>query len=123
MAQDNNNIEKIKEWILAASLLVMLVMAVLPLFTEATEWMRWGYAAGAGVTLLVRLTQRYPGKNIRIKRLYGMNVVAAVMYCISAALPFYNEGTSDWIALLMAGAVMQTYASFMIDKLSAKEQK
>lgn len=113
---DNNTIEKLKDWAVAAGLLDMLVMAVLPLVDINQEWMRWAYAAGAAIVLAARLTQHYPGKDLRIKRLYRMNTIAAVMFCTSAALTFYSKGTSDWIALLMAGAVMQGYASFMIDK-------
>ena len=105
------------------SLLLMLVMAALPLFGVKEEWMCWAYAAGAGITLLVRLTQRYEGKNLRIKRLYRMNTVAAIMFCVSAALTFYSKGTGDWIALLLAGSVMQIYVSFMVDKLNKGEQK
>lgn len=118
---DNNKTEQIKDWIYIIGLLVMLVMAFLPLIDINEQWMRWGYAGGAAVTLIVRLTQRYKGKNYRIRRLYIMAVMATVMYCVSAALTFYGKGTSDWIALLMAGAVLQMYSSYMIERETAKE--
>ncbi len=118
---DNKKIDTIKDWIYIAGVLVMLVMAFLPLVDINEDWMRWAYAGGAAVTLIVRLTQRYTGKNFRIRRLYIMSTMAAVLYCVSAALTFYGKGTSDWIALLMAGAVLQMYSSFMIDRELAKE--
>lgn len=118
---DNKKVEQIKDWIYIIGLLVMLVMAFLPLIDINEQWMRWGYAGGAALTLIVRLTMRYKGKNYRIRRLYIIALMAPVMYCVSAALTFYGKGTSDWIALLMAGAALQMYSSFMIDRETAKD--
>ncbi|MBQ0069982.1 MAG: hypothetical protein KBT09_09570 [Bacteroidales bacterium] len=120
---DNKKIETYKDLAISAGLLIMLVMAVMPLLNINEEWMRWVYAAGAALVLVVRLTQRYKGKNLRIRRLYVMQVMAAVMFCLSAFLTYYSTGTTDWIAFLMAGSVLQIYASFVIDKEKEKEQK
>lgn len=120
---DNKKIETYKDLAISAGLLIMLVMAVMPLLNINEEWMRWVYAAGAALVLVVRLSQRYKGKNLRIRRLYVMQVMAAVMFCLSAFLTYYSTGTTDWIAFLMAGSVLQIYASFVIDKEKEKEQK
>lgn len=120
---DNKKIETYKDLAISAGLLVMLVMAAMPLLNINEEWMRWVYAAGAALVLVVRLTQRYKGKNLRIRRLYVMQVMAAVMFCLSAFLTYYSTGTTDWIAFLMAGSVLQIYAAFMIDKEKEKEAK
>ena len=117
----NKKSEQIKEWIIVVMMLVMLVMVTLPLLEVKEDWMRWTYAVAAGITLIVRFTQRYEGNNLRIKRLYRMNIIAAVMFCISAGLTFYHTGT-DSIALLMAGAVLQIYATTVIGKLEARKQ-
>lgn len=113
----------VSDLIIMVALILMLVMAALPLFDINEEWMRWAYAAGAGVIFVMRLTQRYSGENLRIKRLYRLNIVAAMMFCASAALTFFSVGTGDWIALLMAGAVMQLYVSFMIDKEMMRDKQ
>lgn len=120
---DNKKIETYKDLAISAGLLVMLVMAAMPLLNINEEWMRWVYAAGAALVLVVRLTQRYKGKNLRIRRLYVMQVMAAVMFCLSAFLTYYSAGTTDWIAFLMAGSVLQIYAAFMIDKEKEKAAK
>ncbi|MBQ0121656.1 MAG: hypothetical protein KBT13_11150 [Bacteroidales bacterium] len=117
----NKKSEQIKEWIIVVMMLVMLAMVTLPLFDVKEDWMRWTYAAAAGITLIVRFTQRYDGNNLRIKRLYRMNIIAAVMFCVSAGLTFYHTGT-DSIALLMAGAVLQIYATTVTGRLEAQEQ-
>lgn len=122
MEQKNNTTEVVKEWILVVALLVMMVMAALPLFNVMGEWVRWAFAASAGVTLLVRLVQRHGDCNLRIKRLHRMNIIAAVMFCASAGVTFYHQGSSDWIALLMAGAVLQIYATAMIDRLTKQQE-
>jgi hypothetical protein len=36
---------------------------------------------------------------------------------------FYSPGTNDWIAFLLAGLVMQIYASWMIDYENKKQQE
>lgn len=101
-----------------AGLTVMLVMALLPLLDINSEWMRWVYGGATIVVLGVRLAQagEYTGNSVRLKRLHRILVASAVLYCTSAGLIFYRPGTTDWIAFLMAGAVVQTYASVMIDR-------
>ncbi|MCQ2288446.1 MAG: hypothetical protein MJZ74_05050 [Muribaculaceae bacterium] len=115
--------DKLKEYAIAAGLLIMLAMAALPLLDIMFEWMPWVYATGAAIVFIARLTTRYHGDNLRAKRLHTMLTTAAIMYCASAALIFYSKGTSDWIALLLAGAVMQTYATFMLEKVEKTEKK
>ncbi len=106
-------------------LIVMLLMAALPLLEVNAEWMRWAYAGGAVMVLVARMWQqaRYNGDNLRVRRLYRVLSVSAMLYCLSAGMTFYHPGTTDWIAFLMAGAVVQTYASWMIDRLSVKGKK
>ncbi len=114
---------KIKDLAVALGLLLMLVMAALPLLGIVKEWMTWAYAAGAAMVLVARLFQRYEGNDLRARRLHHMLTVSALMYCGSAALTFYSQGTGDWIALLLAGALMQSYATWMIEKIEKKNVK
>lgn len=115
---------------LIAGLLVIVAMAVLPLLMPVGQWMRVAFAAGAALVLVARLFQRYDGDNIRIKRLYRINIVSALLFCCSAALMFihtdimgYLPGPTDWVALLMAGAALQIYASFALDNELKKSAK
>ena len=103
----------------------MLLMAALPLLEVNAAWMRWAYAGGAVMVLVARMWQqaRYNGDNLRVRRLYRVLSVSAMLYCLSAGMTFYHPGTTDWIAFLMAGAVVQTYASWMIDRLLVKGEK
>lgn len=112
--------KKLLDWIQIAGLMVMLVMAVLPLFNIMHEWMRWAYAAGAVAVLVARLFTRYDGNNLRVKRLYRINIVSAVLYCASAAMIFWGTGRTDWIAFLLAGCILQSYATTMIERETKK---
>ncbi len=118
-----NKSDQIKDWVYIAGLLVMVVMAVLPLADVNHEWMRYAYAAGAAVALIARLTMTYKGKNFRIRRLFVMGHIAAVLYCVSAALTFLGKGTADWIAMLLAGALLQVYSSSMIEREQRRDAR
>jgi hypothetical protein len=104
-------------------LLIMLVMALIPLLNVNLMWMRWAYAAGAAIVLVARVVGVYNGPVLRIKRLHRLLILSAILYCGSAATMFYSPGTNDWIAFLLAGLVMQIYASWMIDYENKKQQE
>ena len=112
--------EQIKDWIILVAKLVLLAMAALPILGIMHEWMRYIYATAAVIILLVQATIRYKGKDLRLKRLFNMNVIAAGLYCASAFCTFYSEGTQDWVAFLMSGAILNLYATFMIERRNKK---
>ena len=108
--------ENILNWLLMAGMVTITLMALLPLLNVNQEWMRWAFAAGAIAVLAVRLLQRpAPQANLRVRRLLRINVMSALLFCASAGMTFYRQGTTDWVAFLMAGAVLQIYVSFMLD--------
>lgn len=104
-------------------LLIMLAMAVLPLLNINLIWMRWAFAAGAAIVLVARIIGVYNGSVMRIKRLHRLLIVSALLYCASAVMMFYSRGTNDWIAFLLAGLIMQIYASWMIDYEAKKSDR
>jgi len=122
MAKQETRVQ-ISSLLVAIGLLIMLVMAVMPLLNINLLWMRWAFAAGAALVLLARIMGVYSGPALRIKRLHRLLIVSAVLYCASAAMMFYSRGTNDWIAFLLAGLIMQVYASWMIDYEGKKAQK
>lgn len=115
--------------LLNLGLLTMLVAAAFPLlgiWHEGLMLMRYVYAAGAAMTVVARLLYVYEGKNLRIKRLHGLERMSALLYCVSAYLLFDISdqlGGTDWIAFLLAGAIVQLYASFMIQREEKKDAK
>lgn len=107
-------------------LLLMVVMAITPLLVNHDinmELMKWIFTAGAIIVLVGRLIGIYRGSSLRIKRLHGILIFSAILYCASASSMFIFQGTNNWIAFLLAGLIVQMYASWMIDRESKKEEK
>ena len=121
MTQENRT--QLSNVLVLIGLLVMLVMAVMPILNLNQEWMRWAFAVGAVTVLVGRLMGTYNGPSLRIKRLHRILITSAIMYCASAVMMFFSRGTNDWIGFLLAGVVVQVYASWMIDRESAKTEK
>lgn len=121
MTQENRT--QLSNVLVLIGLLVMLVMALMPILNLNQEWMRWAFAVGAVTVLVGRLMGTYIGPSLRIKRLHRILITSAIMYCASAVMMFLSRGTNDWIGFLLAGVVVQVYASWMIDRESAKTEK
>ena len=105
---------------------LMLFMAMLPLFIhhmESKETMRWIYAAGAFIVLAARLIGYNNDGSLRVKRLYRILIFSGLLFCASAAVMFFPDISKNWIAFLLAGLVLQMYASWMIDKEVKKNEK
>ena len=111
----------------AIGLVIMLAAAALPLAGVVADWVRWAYAAGAVVVLVARLLTPSPGTSLRVRRLHRIGIMGAVLYCLSAAVmllprlsPQWTVSLSltgnEWIAFLLAGAVLQLYASVVTDR-------
>jgi predicted permease len=104
-------------------LLIMAVMAVMPLLVNHNinmELMRWIFTAGAFIVLVARLLDIYRGTSLRLKRLHVILIFSALLYCASASMMFIYEGTNNWIAFLLAGLLVQMYASWMIEREQKK---
>ena len=104
-------------------LLIMAVMAITPLLVNHDfnmELMRWIYTAGALIVLVGRLFDIYRGPSLRIRHLHVILIFSALLFCASASMMFIFQGTNNWIAFLLAGLVVQIYASWMIEREEKK---
>ena len=103
-------------------LLAMTVMAVMPLLNIIHEWMKWVFAIGAVTVLAGRIIGAYNGPQLRVKRLHRILISSVILYCASALMMFLSRGTNDWIALLLAGLMVQIYATWMIERENKKTE-
>ena len=104
-------------------LITIVVGAAMPLFHAPIDTAQFVYAAGACLTLVGRIFVPYRGDNTRIRRLFSMQIFAALAFVTAAFFMFYNDSQpNDWIAFTIVGAVLQIYASFMIEHLQRKEE-
>ena len=108
--------------LVAVGMLVLVVMAVLPLLNFNEQWMRWAFAVGAFIVLVGQAMGLSREGSVRVRRLHHLLVTSALLYCASAGTMFYSRGTNDWIAFLLAGVLMQFYASWMIDHEAKKTE-
>ena len=110
---------------LSLAMLLIVGTSILPLFNVYWAPAKWIYAFGAVLALAERLTERYQGTNIRLRRLYRMAKFSALLYCVSAYFLCFgsSEHPTEWLAFLMAGAVMQTYCMWVHDYEVKKENK
>ena len=110
--------------LVALGLLLMLAMIVVPLFNqlEDKEWMRWTYTAGAFIVLIARFIGHDNSGSLRVKSLHGILILSGLLFCASAAVMFIPEVSNSWLALLLAGLIVQLYASWMIDRENKKKE-
>lgn len=125
MKSEITTAQRIWNWVLIVGLMLLLIMALMPLLGPNEQWMRWAYGAGALMVLAARTAQAAACKSddLRTRRLYRILVVSALLYVASGAVTIIESGTSNWIAFLLAGAVLQIYASAMIDKMERNLNK
>lgn len=127
MTQDKRN--SISNILVAIGMLIMVVMIILPLIPSIggdytwMERMRWLFSAGAFIVLVGRFFGFNQGASVRVKHLYGILIFSALLYCASASMMFIFQGTNNWIAFLLAGLAVQTYASWMIEREEKKDSK
>ncbi len=121
--------ESTLNWLLLLALLMLIVPAFLPLVSIQSEWAIYVYVAGAVLSVVVRLLQRFlyrKDKSIStsVRRLLHIEFWSAMCYLVSAYFMVsdpYSYG--NWIAFLMAGAVLQIYTGQMIAWRQKKERK
>ena len=117
---------KLSDVLVIVGLIIMIIMAIAPLQTgehSNVELMRSFFTAGAFIVLVGRLIGMYRGESLRLKRLHGILIFSALLYCASASMMFIFQGTNNWIAFLTAGIVVQMYATWMIDRETKNTEK
>ena len=114
-----------KNIIVPLGLLLILLATIAPFFLRQFEWaqasFRYVYSAGALVLLVARLMNRRRATDLRLRRLYRLEVWVAVIFCVAAFFLFYpGAELRDWIAFTLAGAALQAYTSIAIPARESK---
>ncbi|MBR5639625.1 MAG: hypothetical protein IKW83_07670 [Muribaculaceae bacterium] len=112
--------------LLCISMTALMAAAAIPLFiTPMPSWQRYMLAAGAAGTLVAQFFIPSPSDDFRIRRLSRMNVWAGIVYCVGAYCLFSSNPDMhrSWIAFLLAGAVLQIYATFMLSRLTNSKKR
>ena len=124
---DNMRFSRFCEAFAPLGLLLIAAATLIPLFTGGFHnlaTLRWLYGAGAAWMLICRLFSPYRGADMRMKRLVRMQSWSALFFVAATFFLFYpGSAPRDWIALTMAGAVVQIIASVLIGRQAAKADK
>ena len=113
--------------LLSVGMVILLLSAFLPLVDVKTPWLRYIFTFAAMLIVVVRVFQRAARRkqtfSLRVRRLFTMEFWSAMCYVVSALFLISDPYHSAWLGFLTAGAVVQVYASFMIDYQLRKEAK
>jgi len=119
--------ENVLNILLSVGMVILLLSAFLPLVDVKTPWLRYIFTFAAMLIVVVRVFQRAARRkqtfSLRVRRLFTMEFWSAMCYVVSALSLFSDPYHSTWLGFLTAGAVVQVYASFMIDYQLRKEAK
>ena len=124
----NNKKESLLNICLSLAMLLLLVTAFLPLIGISNEWLRYTFAFGAVLAVVVRLLQRMMYRKnkslgLRVRRLLHLEFWSSLSYLVAAYFLVSDPYHSDWLAFLLIGAVIQIYTSFMVPYADKKDKQ
>lgn len=109
------------DWALYSGLLLVMAGIILPLFMGPQSMLfKYVFSAGAVLILVARVLTTYRGPHLRVKRLSRILVWSALFYCAGAFFMFYSPKPQDWLAFVLAGAVIQCYVSIAMPRAMRK---
>lgn len=110
---------KVKNLFFQIAAILILVAAVTFSFepTVAKYLMIVG-VAGFGATIF---TSPYPGKSLRGKRLFNIQVLAVILMVVSTYLMFVDM--NGWVVLLLISALLTLYCSIMLPRIYKEEEE
>lgn len=108
--------EKFNGYLFRGSAIIVLLSA--SLYILLPDIMRYVFAVGAAGMAISRLSERYEGTNLRIRRLSRLQKLAALL--IVGASYFMFKPFNQWVPLLLIAAFLELYTSWMIDREEKK---
>lgn len=110
---------KLKNTIFQLSAFTILLAAIIHYFNPTVA--KYAIIAGAIGFAYTTFTTPYPGKSLRGKRLFNMQVVAVLLMCVSAFLMFMDMG--GWVVTLLIAAILTLYSAIILPMEYKKEQE
>lgn len=111
--------QKLKSIIFQIAAIAILVAAVLHFFnTDIAKWMMITGVAGFAAIIF---TSPYPGKGIRGKRLFNIQILAVLLMCVTAYLMFID--LNGWVVTLLISSILTLYCSIAIPAAYKKEKE
>lgn len=110
--------QRVKDILFRISGILILVSAALHLFVPVVA--PWIMAFSVAVFTAVTLTNPYPGKSIRGKRLFNFQLFSCILMIVATWLMFRER--NEWALAMVTGAIFLLYAAVMIPRELEKEK-
>ncbi len=107
-----------KDLLLRISAIFILLSAVLHLFVPAVA--PWIMTFAVALFSVLTVTNPYPGKSIRGKRLFNFQLFSCLLMVAATYLMFRQR--NEWALAMLVAAVFMLYASIVIPKELDKEK-
>lgn len=110
---------KVKNVFFQISAIIILVAAIVYYFdpTIAKYLMIVGVAGFAAITF----TTPYPGKSIRGKRLFNIQILAVLLMAVATYIMYIDM--KEWVIILLVSAILTLYSSILLPNVYKKEQE
>lgn len=108
---------KIKHIFFQISAILITVAAGLHIFQFNIA--KYLMIVGAAGFAAIVFTSPYSGNSIKGKRIFNLQIFAAILIVVSAYLMFTNTGY--WAVTLLVAALLTLYCSFMLPRVYKKE--
>ncbi|MDU1891879.1 MAG: hypothetical protein E6767_14425 [Dysgonomonas sp.] len=110
-------ISRIKNIIFQIAALLILLAAVAYSFN--TMIAKYTIIVGVIGFAAIVFTTPYPGKSLRGKRLFNMQILATILMIVSAYLMFVD--IKGWVVTLLIAAILTLYSTIILSKVYQKE--
>ncbi len=107
-----------KDKIYRISGILILFSAVLYMFSPSIA--PWILAISVVVFSVITISNPYPGKSIRGKRLYNFQILSCLFMIAATYLMFKQR--NEWVLVMIIGAILLLYAAIVIPKEFEKEK-
>lgn len=107
-----------KDILFRISGVLILFSAILYMFEPLIA--PWIMAISVIVFSIITIMNPYPGKSIRGKRLFNFQIFSCLLMIASTYLMYKQH--SEWVLVMIAGAVFMLYAAIVIPKEIEKEK-
>lgn len=109
--------EKKKDFIFKASAILILIASVVYLFNPLVASFIMIIGA-VGFTAITFMTP-YPGKSLRGKRLYNIQIFGVVFMAMATYLMYAR--LNEWVVAMLISALLILYASYLLPKVYQQE--
>ena len=108
----------IKSTVYKVSALLILAFTIAYSFIPAVAV--WGMVVSVSLFSAITMTNPYPGKSVRGKRLFNFQVLACILMVVATYLMYIDR--NEWPLLLLSSAILLLYSSIVMQKELEKEQ-